>query len=227
MMETTKTLLKLPPKLQRHLSELKTYVDRHADGVSLPQVKRKVSSLQTLNKKELEILVNFVRTRENIHVYTVYRTGAPGQESVYFRHARHGDPIAPFAHQLTSPVKPEANKASFIREWGAPLEPVETVIKKECYQDMPKAKEEVVAPMNAVNLKVSASELRRQAAEMMRQADLAEQQSQENDLFNKRLGPIKTDLLRATHNIRTSMDSLIDAMSDLEKGMDRLKALTA
>ncbi|PLR29635.1 hypothetical protein CYR55_22680 [Chimaeribacter californicus] len=62
---------------------------------------------------------------------------------------------------------------------------------------------------------------------MMRQADLAEQQSQENDLFNKRLGPIKTDLLRATHNIRTSMDSLIDAMSDLEKGMDRLKALTA
>ncbi|QCR38814.1 hypothetical protein C1N62_21930 (plasmid) [Nissabacter sp. SGAir0207] len=62
---------------------------------------------------------------------------------------------------------------------------------------------------------------------MLRQAEMQERETQEKDMFQKRLGPIKTDLLRAAHKLRNAADELIDAMAEMEQATDRLKNLTA
>ncbi|WP_240775856.1 hypothetical protein [Nissabacter sp. SGAir0207] len=236
---TPKNVPKLPPKLQRHLSELKSYVDRQVDGVSLAMVQRKVSVLQTMTSKELEFLVQFVHVRERIHVYTIYPVGRPGS-AIYLRHSRHGEPMAPMGHTLTPPEERQPTQAPHYvpgdlkdiaanLKWGAAPEPAMPIVEKETIKEMPIQESKTSLPTEPVlkALKHTPAELRRQAEEMLRQAEMQERETQEKDMFQKRLGPIKTDLLRAAHKLRNAADELIDAMAEMEQATDRLKNLTA
>ncbi|MEE9647947.1 hypothetical protein [Enterobacter soli] len=214
------TTSKLPNKLYRALSELKSYLERMPLGVSLPAVKKKVGILSTLNNKELETLLGHVSERESIHVYTLVAENNAGAEGVqYLRAGRYGNPIVPSGFILAGPHQKSTTQTGGVKEEPAKIE----THQKEAATVSRTATQST--PITSANK--SAAQLRKEAEDLLRQAEDAERASEQSDLFKKRLGPIKLELLQSTNAIKTHLDGLIDGISALEKACDKIKAITA
>lgn len=237
------TLSKLQNKLFRPLAEAKSFLEKMPYGISLEAMKGKVRILNTLNKKELAQLVDFLAERESVHVYSIRPEKAVAGEIQYLLHGRYGEPEAPRGFKLVSSVKaqnPERQPAVTAPDQIPPspealLNPSGLSISERVFGSAAKfvkpiqeEAEPVAKPAALVTPVVkSAAQMRKEAEELLRQAEEAERASEQNDFFKKRLSPIKLEVLQATIAIRNNLDGLIDGMAALEKATDKLKAITA
>lgn len=237
------TLSKLQNKLFRPLAEAKSFLEKMPNGVSLEAMKGKVRILNTLNKKELAQLVDFLVERESVHVYSIRPEKAVAGEIQYLLHGRYGEPEAPRGFKLVSAVKeqnparpsvitasdlipPSQEEVSFPRRLNASEMIYGSAAK--FVKPIQEEAEPVAKPAASVTPVVkSAAQMRKEAEELLRQAEEAERASEQNDFFKKRLSPIKLEVLQATIAIRNNLDGLIDGMAALEKATDKLKAITA
>ncbi|EFA7897291.1 hypothetical protein C3V05_001708, partial [Escherichia coli] len=79
------------------------------------------------------------------------------------------------------------------------------------------------------NLKVvspSPETLRKQAEELLKAAEIAEKKRQEDDVFNKKLAPLKLEILQAAGKMQLKLDEFIDCMDEMNKAVQKLKELT-
>ncbi|EPW0896498.1 hypothetical protein ACWBFK_005139, partial [Escherichia coli] len=65
--------------------------------------------------------------------------------------------------------------------------------------------------------------LRKQAEEF----EIAEKKRQEDDVFNKKLAPLKLEILQAAGKMQLKLDEFIDCMDEMNKAVQKLKELTA
>ena len=80
----------LPQKLWRPLSEVKSYVEKFPDGVSLSALREKVSCYAALQKKDRIVLINHLEGRESILV--VKDCSGNGRPKTTLRHKKYGYP---------------------------------------------------------------------------------------------------------------------------------------
>ncbi|EHX2008076.1 hypothetical protein K3P84_004976, partial [Escherichia coli] len=50
---------------------------------------------------------------------------------------------------------------------------------------------------------------------------------QEDDAFNKKLAPLKLEILQAAGKMQLKLDEFIDCMDEMNKAVQKLKELTA
>ncbi|MBG6243385.1 MAG: hypothetical protein EKE20_17025 [Candidatus Symbiopectobacterium sp. Dall1.0] len=75
------------------------------------------------------------------------------------------------------------------------------------------------------DIDISPASLRRKAEELIRAAEEAEKKATENDAFNKKLAPVKLDILQAVGAVQRKFDELVDCIDVLEKAANRLKEM--
>lgn len=189
----------LPNKLWRPLSEVKAFVTRMPDGVYLPDLKAKVASFRALNNKEQAELINFIRARENILVLECRPLHAK-RTTLMFRHKRYGHPNE--------------------------MPGFEYPIKKQPTKTPDKSIEKTQETTMQRQTKTPA-QLRKEAEELLRAAEAAEKLASESDLFNKKLAPVKLEVLQAVGAAQRKFDELMDCFGVLEKAAQKLKELSA
>ncbi|HHH0025849.1 TPA: hypothetical protein ACPZLD_002200 [Yersinia enterocolitica] len=190
----------LPQRLWRPLAEVKSFVERFPDGVKLADVKNKVGAFKTLKTKEQSELLEFLQSRESI---LVLDCKAPTAKRItqFLRHKKYGWPksIPGYIYPLTKLALPPINVP--------PFEPI-------------KFKDHVMTDK-------SPEQLRKQAEALLKEAEEAERKANDSDLFNKKLQPVRLELLQAIAGVQKLFDQQMDAMGTLEKAAAKLRNLTA
>jgi len=246
------TTSKLPTKLHRALSAVKNYLDRCPHGVSLDMATKKVSNLSGLNSKELEQLLDHLVERESVHVFRLSPKGSgdASKGRQYLKLKRFGEPSVPAGFDIW-PV-PDAPAETLDSKYQKQVDHIMSVMKKHMFDvcdsrqdstmleqatqqralgtlNAPQQEGEQVgrAAASVTTVVKSAAQMRKEAEELLKQAEEVERESEQNDFFNKRLGPARLQVLQASNTIRTHLDGLIDGMAALEKAGEELKKLTA
>ncbi|XOQ05387.1 MAG: Bacteriophage protein [Hafnia paralvei] len=67
--------------------------------------------------------------------------------------------------------------------------------------------------------------LRQQASEMLKRAEQLEKNGATRDAIKKALVPALRDVMQAKHSVQTSMDSMLDAVADMEKKIGKLETV--
>ncbi|MEB0949310.1 hypothetical protein [Citrobacter sedlakii] len=79
----------IPSKLYRPLAEVKSYVEKMPEGVTLTRLSNKVGAFGSLNKREKESLIEFLEQRESILV--LHARPVNGKNMMTFlRHKKYG-----------------------------------------------------------------------------------------------------------------------------------------
>lgn len=65
--------------------------------------------------------------------------------------------------------------------------------------------------------------LRKQAEKLLREAEEAELAAKSNDAFNKKIQPLRLELLQKVAAAQSNFDKLMDSMADLEKSAEKLR----
>ncbi|AJW29000.1 hypothetical protein Z042_26310 [Chania multitudinisentens RB-25] len=194
----------LPNKLWRAASEVKSFVEKFPDGVILADVKSKVEAYKALNRKEQYALMDFLQARESILMLECRPLSAK-HPIIMLRHKRFGYPKT-------------------IPGYEFPLCPLPKIaLNNQPSPNDTKPKEQVMAQ----EIKATPELLRKQAEELLKAAEKAEKQASESDLFNKKLAPVKLEVLQAVGAIQRKFDEMMDCMSTLEKVAAKLKELSA
>ena len=71
------------------------------------------------------------------------------------------------------------------------------------------------------------AQLRKEAEELLKAAEDAENEARGNDIFNKKLAPVKLEVLQAVGAVQRKFDEIMDCVGTLEKAAQKLKDLTA
>lgn len=193
----------LPPKLYRPLAEVKSFVEKMPDGVTLTKLSNKVGAFGSLNKKEKDSLIEFLEQRESVLVIQAKPLNSKNVMT-FLRHKKYGYPAA--IPGYVYPLKhPQAQKAV------ATAEP-------------PKQQEK---PMETLSMPASPEALRKQAEQLLRAAEAAEKKRNENDLFNKKLQPVKLEICQAAGKMQRKLDEFIDCMDEMNKAIQKLKEISA
>lgn len=101
----------LPSKLYRPLSEVKRFVEKMPDGVTLTKLSNKVGAFSTLSKREKSNLIDFLEKRESILV--IQAKPVTGKNMMTFlRHKKYGYPAS--IPGYIYPTKPVQTKNSVI-----------------------------------------------------------------------------------------------------------------
>ncbi|MFQ6288181.1 hypothetical protein ACLMPM_22720 [Yersinia enterocolitica] len=190
----------LPQRLWRPLSEVKSFVERFPNGVKLADVKNKVGAFKTLKTKEQSELLEFLQSRESI---LVLDCKAPTAKRVtqFLRHKKYGWPKSIPGYIFPLPRRP------------LPAINVTSIEAK-------KIKEQFMTYK-------SPEQLRKQAEALIKEAEEAERKANDSDLFNKKLQPVRLELLQAIAGVQKLFDQQMDAMGTLEKAAAKLRNLTA
>lgn len=192
----------IPSKLYRPLAEVKSYVEKMPEGVSLTRLGNKVGAFKTLNKRDKDNLIEFLEQRESILV--IQAKPVNGKNNMTFlRHRKYGYPkeIPGYVY----PVKQQE-----------PPEPQPNTIP----EPTPEPVMELITPQ-------SPEALRRQAEQLIKQAEEAERKRLDNDFFNKKLAPVKLELCQAVGKMQRKMDEFIDVMDEVNKALQKLKDVSA
>ena len=193
----------LPSKLYRPLAEVKSFVEKMPDGVTLTKLNNKVGAFGSLSKREKDSLIEFLEQRESVLV--IQAKPLNGKNVMTFlRHKKYGYPAA-----IPGYVYPL--KQSQAQKAVATAEP-------------PKQQEK---PMETLSMPASPEALRKQAEQLLRAAEAAEKKRSENDLFNKKLQPVKLEICQAAGKMQRKLDEFIDCMDEMNKAIQKLKELSA
>ncbi len=188
----------LPPKLYRPLAEVKSYVEKMPDGVTLTNLSNKVGSFCSLSKNDKDKLIKFLSEREGILVIQA-KARAGKNMTTFLRHKKFGYP---------------KEIPGYIYPINKPIEEIKQVESKP-EQDI----------MEKLSIPVSPDALRKQAEQLIKAAEAAEKMASENDSFNKKLNPVKLEILQAVGAIQRKFDEMMDCVGVLEKAANKLKEL--
>lgn len=201
--ELTVTPSTLPQRCWRPLAEVKAFVEKFPDGVDLTQLNNRVNCYGILNKKDKNLLINHLEQRESIYVIKARPINSAGREKTFLRHKRYGYPKAISGYLLQN--KEETNKAEDV-----------TLVEEA------KLKLHVIEENST-----SPEALRKQAEQLLKAAEEAERQRNDNDFFNKKLAPVKLEICQAAGALQRKTDEFIDCIDVLNKAVKKLKELTA
>lgn len=192
----------LPQKLWRPMAEVKAYVEKMPNGVKSSVLRNKVGAYSSLSTKERNLLLRHLNERESILVFEAMAVG--GKNATTFqRHKKYGFPKD--IPGYTYPI---------------PKRPILTLQKEPEPQPIP---EEVTMTES----KQTPESLRKQAEALLKAAEAAELEARDNDNFNKKLAPVKLEVLQAVGAIQRKFDDLMDCVGVLEKAAQKLKELSA
>lgn len=192
----------LPQKLWRPMAEVKAYVEKMPNGVKSSVLRNKVGAYSSLSTKERNLLLRHLNERESILVYEAMAVGGKNA-TTFLRHKKYGFPKD--IPGYTYPI---------------PKRPILTLQKEPEQQPIP---EEVTMTEN----KQTPESLRKQAEALLKAAEAAELEARDNDNFNKKLAPVKLEVLQAVGAIQRKFDDLMDCVGVLEKAAQKLKELSA
>lgn len=197
----------LPTKLYRPLAEVKSFVEKMPDGVSLTKLSNKVGAFGSLNKREKDNLIEFLESRESILV--IQAKPVNGKNVMKFlRHKKYGYPQA-----IPGYIYPLSK---------APQQMPEQKIQQEQTQNLMQEPK-----METLSMPTSPEALRKQAEILLRQAEEAERKRNDSDLFNKKLGPVRLEIGQAVGKLQRKLDEFIDCMDEVNKAIQKLKDLSA
>ncbi|HAT7592734.1 TPA: hypothetical protein JAW44_002489 [Citrobacter werkmanii] len=193
----------LPSKLYRPLAEVKSFVEKMPDGVTLTRLSNKVGAFGSLSKREKDSLIEFLEQRESILVLQAKPLNGKNVMT-FLRHKKYGYPnsIPGYAFPL---------KAQPVQKAVATAEPPKT-------QDN---------PMENLAVATTPEALRRQAEQLLKAAEEAEKKRSETDFFNKKLQPVKLEVFQAAGKMQRKLDEFIDCMDEMNKALQKLKELSA
>lgn len=231
----------LPQKLWRPLAEIKNFVEKMPDGVRLTEVTKKVKTFAELSGKERNQLIDFIDKRESIIVFKVRKEGS-GNGVTFFRHKKYGYPKregnVTIIKDLQSKLCTRCGQTKSVDDFysDASKRDGRAIYCKKCESAMKRSRRECnklilqqqEPEMN--NLKAvspSPEILRKQAEELLKAAEIAEKKRQKDDVFNKKLAPLKLEILQAAGKMQLKLDEFIDCMDEMNKAVQKLKELTA
>lgn len=193
----------LPSKLYRPLAEVKSFVEKMPEGVTLTRLSNKVGAFGSLSKREKDSLIEFLEQRESILVLQAKPLNGKNVMT-FLRHKKYGYPnsIPGYAFPL---------KAQPVQKAVATAEPPKT-------QDN---------PMENLAVATTPEALRRQAEQLLKAAEEAEKKRNETDFFNKKLQPVKLEVFQAAGKMQRKLDEFIDCMDEMNKALQKLKELSA
>lgn len=192
----------LPQKLWRPMAEVKAFVEKMPNGVKSSVLRNKVGAYSSLSAKERNLLLKHLSERESILVYEAMATGGKNA-TTFLRHKKYGFPKD--IPGYTYPI---------------PKRQILTLQKEPEPQTTP---EEVTM----TDTKQTPESLRKQAEALLKAAEAAELEARDNDNFNKKLAPVKLEVLQAVGAIQRKFDDLMDCVGVLEKAAQKLKELSA
>ncbi|EIC84033.1 hypothetical protein [Serratia sp. M24T3] len=235
----------LPNKLWRAASQVKSFVEKMPNGVSLSVIRDKVSAYSSLINHDRKKLVEHLKQRENILVFEV-KPPAGGRKATFLRHKKFGwpkDMPCNLAPEIKSCSKCHLEKPTgeFYKNSttsdGKQSYCIECVKASSAERSWKKGDSYAKRPATTINeinemeikpaITVSPTALRQQAEELIRKAEEAENAAKNNDLFNKKLQPIRLEILQAIAGAQKLFDQQMDAMASLEVAAAKLRNLTA
>lgn len=190
----------LPQKLWRAMSEVKAFVEKMPNGVKSSVLKNKVGAYGSLSTRERNVLLNHLNDRESILVYEAIAVGGKNA-TTFLRHKKYNLP-----EEIPGYVYP------------VPKRPVLTLQKDTESRQKPE--------VTMTDTKQTPESLRKQAEALLRAAEEAELAARNNDNFNKKLAPVKLEVLQAVGAMQRKFDDLMDCVSTLEKAAQKLKNLS-
>ncbi|HHR5325269.1 TPA: hypothetical protein ACS6DF_004578 [Salmonella enterica subsp. enterica] len=81
----------LPSKLYRPLAEVKSFVEKMPEGVTLTKLSNKVGAFGSLSKREKDSLIEFLEQRESILVLQARPLNGKNMMT-FLRHKKYGYP---------------------------------------------------------------------------------------------------------------------------------------
>lgn len=184
------------------MAEVKAYVEKMPNGVKSSVLRNKVGAYSSLSTKERNLLLRHLNERESILVFEAMAVGGKNA-TTFLRHKKYGFPKD--IPGYTYPI---------------PKRPILTLQKEPEPQPIP---EEVTMTES----KQTPESLRKQAEALLKAAEAAELEARDNDNFNKKLAPVKLEVLQAVGAIQRKFDDLMDCVGVLEKAAQKLKELSA
>ncbi|EOL8949925.1 hypothetical protein ACM92B_002485 [Cronobacter dublinensis] len=193
----------LPSKLYRPLAEVKSFVEKMPEGVTLTKLSNKVGAFGSLSKREKDSLIEFLEQRESILVLQARPLNGKNMMT-FLRHKKYGYPttIPGYIYPLK---QPQAQKVVATSEPQKPQE----------------------KPMEQLPMPTSPEALRKQAEQLLKAAEEAEKKRNESDFFNKKLQPVKLEICQAAGKMQRKLDEFIDCMDEMNKALQKLKDLSA
>ncbi|EBZ0015912.1 hypothetical protein ABN36_18220 [Salmonella enterica subsp. enterica] len=187
----------LPQKLWRPVAEIKRYLEKMPEGVTLKTLSHKVGGFGSLSKREKASLVAFLKQRESVLI--IQAKPVNGKNLITFlRHKKYGYPqsIPGYVYPIKAPALVAAPEKT--TEEAKPMETITTT---------PEA-------------------LRRHAEQLLKAAEEAEKRRGEAGAFNKKLAPIRLEIGQAAGKMQRKLDEFIDCMDEMNKAIKKLKDLS-
>ncbi|QPW26463.1 hypothetical protein F8538_06175 [Edwardsiella ictaluri] len=239
----------LPQKLWRPLGEVKSYIEKMPDGVTIYDLSRKVESFSKLSTKEKRRLIEYLDERESVIVLKIIKPGS-NKRITTLRHKKFGYPKNENGNKIVKCLDVKAchkcgmekpvtdfyvnnskidGRQSFCIECTKSSTHDRSWKKGDGYakriKEQQTSEESNMSPQT--NNPITPESLRKQAEELLKAAEIAEKKRQEKDIFNKALSPIKLELNQAAGKMQRKLDEFIDCMDDMNKALQKLKDLSA
>lgn len=189
----------LPTKLYRPLSEVKSYVEKMPDGVKLSTLSHKVGAFGGLSRREKQIIVDHLNERESVIVINCKAIRGKNL-TTFLRHKKFGYP-----KEIPGYIYPPKEESAV-----TPSQPICVNLEQKM-----QVNERTATP----------EQLRKQAELLLKEAEEAERLANNNDLFNKKLQPVRLEIMQAIGGVQRKFDEMMDCMSVLEKASTKLRDL--
>ncbi|WP_437216643.1 hypothetical protein [Pectobacterium sp. LFLA-215] len=241
------TLSTLPNKLWRPLSEVKSYVEKIPDGVLLTDLNKKVDVFSSLSQKEKKQLIEFLGNRESIFVVKGKKQNSANEVTI-LRHKKYGYPRNTDDMQILKELKTkvcsrcheEKNKSEFYAN-NTRNDGLQSYCKKcvksstherswkkgDDYAKHTLKNNSERKDMTNAAQPATPESLRKQAEALLKAADEEEQKRNATDFFNKKLSPVRLEVLQQASEVEKQFDELMDSMATLKTALIKLKELKA
>ncbi|CAB5615112.1 Uncharacterised protein [Escherichia coli] len=194
-----------PPHLALALDRVKAFVSKHPNGVDVSDL-LKVEAYTFLNKKAREQLLDVI---ERYNQLVVVRSGKPGRENIWLRHKR-------YEPEHIDECTEKGSKELHYEISNRPAENAATLLSDV------KHKENEVMETNTKRT-LSPLELRKQAEDLLRQAEDAERSLTAKDIFQKQLDPVRREVLLAHTKLTKGFETMVDGMAELDTAIAKFR----
>lgn len=236
----------IPQKLWHPAEKVKHYLEKMPDGVTLTELNNKVHSYNALSRSERTKLIKFLVERESILEIKARKKNSFSVFTI-LRHKKFGYPqsnekftlikdeksktcsmcgkVKPKAEFYNDPVRADGRRSRCI-DCESTYKSMQyrknkdTQITRREETPMP---EQVIPKAGAI---ASPEVLRKQAEQLLKAAEEAEQKLQANTFINDILSPVRFEIYQAAEKMQSKLDEFIDCMDDLNKAINKLKKLS-
>lgn len=245
----------IPQKLWHPAEKVKHYIEKMPDGVTLTDLYKKVYSYNALSRSERTKLIKFLVERESILEIKARKKNSFSVFTI-LRHKKFGYPQSNEKFTLIKDektkvcskcgkVKPKAEfygnstMTDGCQAWCKECVKGTTTERswkqgenygKRINKAQNTGKEEIPMPEQTISVATEISKspeaLRKQAEQLLKAAEEAEQKLQANTFINDILSPVRLEIYQAAEKMQSKLDEFIDCMDDLNKAINKLKDMS-